>query len=306
MSRVRRPLLLLALLLLPTCGASLDFVRPQRLAVAGEPAGGATVVSAGPALHITVRIAADATEFDPTTILRLMVNGIDRTADMSIGGDYATLTIDPPPVGAPQAVELFSRTGTVPLDTATYQALPFVGPTLGGVTPDTARVGTQVTISGTGFDAGPLRVFFGGVEGAVDAFTATSITATVPADAIPGLVFVVVGDDSAVGLVAFLPLDDTDTPVPPPSKTRLFYVAPAKGGIETVVTVIGINFTEDAVPRFNDRNSSRVYNVVTVNFPLLGDLTSAYAVVFPDTDPGAGTVQIDDNGDSNELPFTVQ
>ena len=96
-----RPSLLLALLLLPACNAELDFVRPQRFAVQGEPAAGATVVSNGPVLHITAKIASDASEFDATTVLRLLVNGVDRTAEMSIGGEFATLTLDPPPVGVP-------------------------------------------------------------------------------------------------------------------------------------------------------------------------------------------------------------
>ena len=301
-----RPSLLLALLLLPACSAELDFVRPQRLAVNGEPAAGQTVLSDGPALHITARIASDATDFDPTTILRLMVNGVDRTADMTIGGDYATLTIDPPPVGVPQFVELYKRTGTEALDTATYEAMPFTGPLLTSVTPDTAQVGASVTIGGAGFGAGPLRVFFGGVEGALVASTDTTITATVPADAVPGLLFVTVGDDSAVGMVPFLPLDATGAPVPPPNDTWLFYVAPAKGGVETVVTIAGLDFDEDAVPRFNGRYSSRVYNVQTVNFPLIGDVITAYAVVYTDTEPGAATVEIREHGDSNELPFTVE
>lgn len=294
------------LLLLPACSAELDFVRPQRLAVNGAPAAGQTVLSDGPSLHITARIASDATDFDPTTVLRLMVNGIDRTADMTIGGDYATLTIEPPPVGLPQFVELFKRTGTEVLDTATYEAMPFTGPILASVTPDTAQVGATVTIGGTGFGAGPLRVFFGGVEGAVTASTDTTITATVPAGAFPGLLFVVVGDDSAVGLVPFLPLDGTGTPVPPKTDTWLFYASPARGGVEAVVTIAGLDFDDDAVPRFNDRYSSRVYNVQTVNFPLIGDVTTAFAVVFTDTEPGAATIQIRDGNDSNELPFTVE
>ncbi len=303
---VRRTSLLLALLLLPACSADLDFVRPQRLAVNGEFADGATVISDGPALHITVRIQADATDFDPTTILRLIVNGVDRTADMTIGGDYATLTIEPPPVGLPQFVELFKRTGTEVLDTATYEAMPYTGPILSNVTPDTAQAGAQVVIGGAGFAAGALRVFFGGVEGAVVSSTDTTITATVPAGAVPGLLFVLVGDDSAVGLVPFLPVDGTGAPLPVPGDTWLFYAAPAKGPVETVVTVAGLDFTEDAVPRINERNSSRVYNLRTINFPLIGDVIIGFAVVFTDTDLGAGTIQLLEHDESNELPFTVE
>ena len=306
MSRVRSSLLL-ALLFLPCCSAELDFVRPQRLAVNGEPAAGATVISDRPTLQITARIASDATDFDPTTILRLLVNGVDRTADMTIGGEYATLTIDPPPIGTPQFVELFLRTGTEPLDTATYEAVPYAGPTLASVTPDTAQSGTQVTIGGTGFAAGAVRVFFGGVEGVVDSSTDTEITATVPDGALPGLLFVLVGSDSAVGLVPFLPLDDVGAPVPMPTgRTRLFYATPARGPLETVVTVAGLEITDDAVLRFDDSNSARVYNLAIVNFPLIGDVTFAYGVVATYWDPGSGGLQIRDDGDSNALPFMVE
>jgi len=124
MSRVVRTSLLLALLLLPACNADYDFVRPQRFAVAGEPADGRLIVSNRPALQIAVKIESDATDFDPTTILRLMVNGVDRSADMTIGGDYAVLTLDPPPIGVSQFAEVFLRTGTEALDTATYEAMP--------------------------------------------------------------------------------------------------------------------------------------------------------------------------------------
>lgn len=306
MPPVRRPSLLLALLLLPACSPSYDFVRPQRLAVEGEPADGRILFSDGPSLHISVRIASDATDFDPTTILRLLVNNIDRTADMSIGGDYATLTIEPPPVGTPQSVDLYMRTGTVPLDTATYEALPYQGPVLDRVTPDTAPEGAPVTIEGAGFAAGPLRVFFGGVEGALLASTDTTITAAVPTGALPGLVFVLVGEDSAVGLVPFQPLDSTGAAVPPPTRTKLYYISPARGPVETVVTVAGFDFDDDAVPRFNGRYSSRVYNVQTINFPLIGDLTVAFAVVYTNTDPAAASVLLRDHGDSNTLPFTVE
>jgi hypothetical protein len=304
MSVVRFPLL--ALLLLPACSADLDFVRPQRLAVLGAPLAGGTVVSDAPTLQITVRIASDATDFDPTTVLRLLVNGVDRTAEMSIGGDYATLTLDPPPVGTPQAVELFVHDGTTPIDTGTYEATPYTGPVLLGVTPDTAQAGEQVTISGLGFAAGTPRVFFGGAEGTVDSSTDAEITATVPDGAVPGLVFVLIGEDTAVGMVPFLPLDDTGTPVPTSTRTTLFYVAPARGPAETVLTVAGVDLTDEGVLRFNGSNSARVYNVRTINFPLIGDVIVAYGVVPTYWDPGAGDLRLRDDNESNILPFTVE
>ena len=301
-----RALLLLVLLLPAACGSNFDFVRVQRLAVGGDYGDGQTVMSDGQALQITVKIQDDATDFNTFDLMRLIVNGVDRTADMTIGGNYAVLTLDPPPIGTPQFVELFSRTGTMPLDSATYEAMAFTGPTLASVAPDTARTGTQVTIGGSGFGAGALRVFFGGAEGTVDASTATTITATVPADAEPGLVFVLVGSDAAEGLVAFQPLDDMDQPVPAPTNIRLHYVAPARGPIEQVVLVAGPNFTNDALPKFNNRYSSRLFNLETLDLPPVGEVFTAFAVVAPYTDPGAGTVLLRYGRDSNALPFTVE
>jgi hypothetical protein len=300
-----RPLLL-ALLLLPACGADLDFVRVQRLAVAGGRGDGQIVASDGPALHMTVKIESDATDFNTFDIMRFLVNGVDRTASMTIGGNYAVLTIDPPPIGVQQFVEVYTRAGTMPLDTATYEAMPFTGPTLQGVTPDTAAEGAQVMIFGTGFDAAPLRVFFGGVEGTVDAATATTIAATVPTGAEPGLVMVLVGSDTAVGVAVLQPLDGTGQPVARSTRTRLHYAAPGHGAVETVVTVGGFNFTEDAIPRFNLRYSSRVFNVQTLDLAPVGEVTIAFAVVDPYTDPGTATLLLRENGDSNSIPFTVE
>jgi IPT/TIG domain len=301
-----RPSLLLALLLLPACSPDYDFVRPERLAVEGDYGAGQVVVSSGPVLQISVKMASDSLDFDPTTVLRLLVNGVDRTADMVIGGEYAVLTLDPPPVGVPQVAQVFLQTGGDVLDTATYEALPYTGPLLSSVTPDTAQEGATVTISGSGFLAGALRVYFGGVEGAVVSSTDTTITATVPTGAVPGLLHVAVGADAAVGLVPFLPVDSTGAPLPQPTDTQLFYVAPSRGPVETVCTIAGLLISEDAIPRINDREGTRIFNIRTVNFPLIGDVITAYAVVDPYTDPGTDIFEILDDGESNELPFTVE
>jgi len=306
MSRVRRPFLLLALLLLPACSPSFDFVRPQRFANAGEPANGQTLVQAGPTMQIAVKMQSDSTDFDPTTVLRLVVNGVDRTADMTIGGEYAILTLDPPPIGTPQVAEVFKRTGDQVLDTATYESVPYTGPVLLGVTPDTGEVGAEVTISGLGFAAGTVRVFFGGVEGAVTSSTDTLITATVPAGAVPGLLLVLVDSDTAVGLIPFLPVDGTGNPLPKPKNTWIFYVSPARGPRETVCTVAGLNFEEDAISRVANVKGTRAFNIQTVNFPLVGDVVTGYAVVSAYVDPGATTFELLDHGDSNNLPFTVE
>ena len=120
---------------------------------------------------------------------------------MSIGGDWAVYTVVDPGDDA-YSIRLTRRTGAF-IDDFDWVTVPYSGPLLSGVAPDTAMIGTQVVISGTGFDQGALRVFFGGVEGTIDTSDAMSITATVPDGALPGLVWVLIDNQSPFGLVGF-------------------------------------------------------------------------------------------------------
>ncbi|NJN14727.1 MAG: hypothetical protein HC813_03720 [Planctomycetes bacterium] len=200
---------ILALLLASVaCNRTPNLVIIQRLA----PGGGGAGTSAHAQFDLLVRMQGDATDFNAGDLMRLHLDGEDRTADLLLGGFYGLLRIDPPTPGL-HTVELFAREGPR-VDSFTWTVVPYTGPTLTGVAPDTAEAGTPVTITGTGFGAAPLRVFFGGVEGTVDGSSATSITATVPAGALPGLVWVLVGSDSAEGIVGFLPLDGDGFPIP--------------------------------------------------------------------------------------------
>jgi len=301
---------LLLFLLLPfalaTC-RSPTFVWVQRLAPGGGgPADGGTYMSSEPALNIVVKVRSDATDFRPYDLMRLYVNGVDRSVDTVIGGDYAILTLVPPPIGTPQFVELYTLVGTEPLDTGTFVAEPYTGPVLLGVAPDSAQEGEQVVISGAGFAAGPLRVFFGGVEGTVDASDDTSITATVPAGAPPGLLYVLVGETAADGVVEFLPLDGMGVPVPLPGGLLLFAAFPGHGVPETPLVIWGANFDNDAYPEFTTRKWTRVLAVETIDLPLIGPVVRARAVVEAYTEPGAGEVRLVRGGaKSNYIPFTV-
>ena len=44
----------------------------------------------------------------------------------------------------------------------------------------------------------------------------------------------------------------------------------------------------------------------TLDLPPVGEIFTAFAVVAPYTDPGAGTVLLRYGRDSNALPFTVE
>ena len=296
------------LALLAAACSSPTLVVAARLAPGGGTGGGGGAANvSGDTLDILVLMESDATDFNPGDLIRLLVNGVDRTEDVVLGGHYGLLRLDPSPIGAVQFVELFRRTGPV-LDTFTFNPVALgAGPTLANVVPDQARVGEQVVLSGSGFDGGPVRVFLGGIEATVVAFDPTSVTVTVPAGAIPGLAYVLVGAEAAQGVVPFRPLDAAGQPVPAPtSGMRLFAAFPGRGRIETVVEIWGLNLDDRALPRFNDRFSSRIFPPETVTLPLIGDVERSFAVVGIHTMPGTGFLRLDlGRNVSNELPFTV-
>jgi len=298
----RLPLLaLLPLLLLGACSRSATLVIVQRLA----PGGGGAGTSDRAQFDVVVRLEADATGFNAPDLMRLFVDDVDRTADVRLGGLYGILRLDPPPVGL-HTVELFTRTGPLLVDSFTWTVVPYTGPTIAGVAPASARAGAQVEIAGTGFDSGALRVFFGGVEGAVDASTGTAITATVPAGAVPGLVWVLVGDAAAEGIVEFQPLDASDSPVPRPLTLQIFAAFPGRSGVEVPVRIYGINFTDTSVPFFNDQDCVRMLLPETVSLPLIGDIVAGFAVPLPETPSGSGTLRLRNFGiESNVLPFRI-
>jgi len=304
---MKHALLLCTLGLALACGSNSTVVVLSRLAPGDGAAGdGGSKTTDRPQLDILIRMESDATGFNSPDLMRILVNGVDRTDAVVMGGSYALLRLDPAPVGIAQFVEAFRRRGEV-IDTFTWTALAFTGPTLAAVNPQQAQAGAAVNLTGTGFDGGALRVFFGGVEGTVTASTATTITAMVPAGALPGPLFVLVGGQAAEGLVGFLPLDAGSQPVVAPSDRPLvFLVAPARGGIETPVKFFGLNFDDLALPSFNGRISTRVFGIETVDLAPVGEFLSGFAVVITDTLPGTGSFLITQQGtDSNTLPFTV-
>jgi hypothetical protein len=265
---------------------------------------GGTATNTAPDLDIVVRMHDDATDFNPWDLMRVFVNGVDRTQEMDIGGLFALLRLEDAPQGT-YFVELARRVEPV-FDTFTWNQAPLPRPTLSSVEPTSAQVGTQVTIRGTLLDGGALRVFFGGEEGTVATSTATEIVATVPADALPGLVWVLVGDDAAEGLVDFQPLDTSDVPVPAPEGIHLAALFPASNAREGAVLLYGLNFTNVALPYLDDRKWSRVFGIDTVTLPVVGDVLSAWVVVDPGSALGEGLLRLRENSvDSNELPLTV-
>ncbi len=292
---------LLLILALAGVGCSdIVLVVAERL----EPGGGGLAIQNGPALEIVVSIRDDATGFNPEDLFRLTVDGVDRSDEVQLGGRFGVLRIDPAPLGL-QVVELATRLGPV-FDSFTWDVMPFTGPTIDSVAPTSAQTNTQVTIAGAGFSAGALRVFFGGAEGTVDASTDGSITATVPAGALPGIVWVLVGSEAAEGVVDFQPLDGTSAPVPAPTTKTIFGVFPGHGPPGTVVRIYAQAVDDLDIARFNGRDTGRLINVTTMTLPAVGNVQCALVVIDKDTLAGADEVFVKDPGsESNPLPFTV-
>lgn len=301
-----RLLFLLAPLLLAVGCRNQILVIPTRLAPGGGEAGlGGQGTVSQPRLNIVVRMREDATGFNPYDLMQIVVGGTDMARDSVVAGWYAVLSIEPAPTGTMQFVELRRRIGEPLLDTYTYDVQAYTGPTITSVTPNQARESAQVTIAGTGFLTSGMRVFFGGVEGTVNGSTATSITATVPVGALPGLVYVLAGADAAEGVVGFQPLDAQDAPVPAPTTPTLFAAFPASGVSETAVVLYAYGLTANSASIFSDAGQ-RVVGPTTINVDPIGDITTAFGVINLGTPEGTGTVQIEEASvRSNALPFTV-
>ena len=108
---------------------------------------------------------------------------------------------------------------------------PPTTPSISGLNPTSAAVGTSVTISGTNFGATPGTVTFNGTAAVPSNWSATSIAVPVPAGATSGNVVVKVGGVASTG-VAFTVL----------STPSISGVNPTSAAVGTSVTISGTNF----------------------------------------------------------------
>ncbi len=108
-------------------------------------------------------------------------------------------------------------------------------PSISSLSPTSGPVGASVTITGVNFGAsqGASTVKFNGVTAAPTAWSATSVTAPVPAGATTGNVTVTVASVASNG-VTF-----TVTTVPAPSITAM---SATSGVVGTAITIMGTNF----------------------------------------------------------------
>jgi subtilisin-like proprotein convertase family protein len=159
------------------------------------------------------------------------------------------------------------------------------GPTIASFAPATGPAGTPIVITGTNF-TGATAVTFGGIPAA--AFTVnspTTITATVPANAVTGPITVTTANGSASSTANF-------AVSPPPTITSF---TPTSGKVGTAFSITGTNLTGATAVTIGGTAATGV----TVASP-----TQINATVPPGA--GAGTIQVTTPGGSGASSSAFQ
>jgi hypothetical protein len=297
-----RPLLCTLALLAAGCGDPF-IVVPSGLAYGG----GQTTVQNTPYTDVVVVMSNNATGFNPFDLMNVYYNGVNRANEVVMGGGWAVLRVEPSTLGS-NFIELSRRIEPV-FDTATIDALPYTGPTLASVAPETGQTGDTVTITGTGFSAAPARVWIGGVETTPTVMDDATITAPVPAGALPGVVLVLIGADTAFGLAGFQPLDDAGEPVPEPEGTLTLIAGfPLRGRAAAVLDVYGYNFGTSERGNVAGVDTDIFFNLGRVQAGPI-EITRGYLVVSFGTPVGPGEFFLRNAAVGTEsslrLPFLV-
>jgi len=149
--------------------------------------------------------------------------------------NHTTSYTAPPTVPNPSTVTITATSVADPTKSAT-STVTIVAPTphITSVSPANGTVGSQVTITGTGFGAfqQTSTVAFNGVQAGATSWSDTSIVAIVPTSATTGNVVVTVSGTPSNGV-------NFTVSAAAPTITGL---SPSSGGIGTLVTVTGTNF----------------------------------------------------------------
>jgi len=173
----------------------------------------------------------------PVTISGTNFGGSQGTSTVTFGGAAAatnswgaTQIVATVPAAAATGNVVVTVNG-VPSNGSNFTVLPT--PSITGLSPASAPVGTLVTISGTNFGStqGSSSVSFNGVAAGNATWSATSIKVPVPAGASNGNVVVTVNGVASNGV--------NFTVLPTPSITGL---SPGSGPVGALVTITGTNF----------------------------------------------------------------
>ncbi len=155
-------------------------------------------------------------------------------------------------------------------------------PQITSFTPTAGAPGVLVTIRGIAL-TNPSSVTFGGVNATFNAISDTAIVATVPADALTGTIRVVTLTGPATSSNSFI--------VAP----RITSFNPSPSPVNSIITIVGTNFTGVTDVRFNGTSATFVVQSNTVVSALVPP--SATSGTLTVTNPGGSAVSY--------VPFTV-
>lgn len=171
--------------------------------------------------------------------------------------------------------------------------LTVITPNISSVTPASAQVGTQVTITGTGFGAsqGTGNVWLGSTYGIVVSWSDNQVIATVASGSNTGVAQILQGGVWS-NSVSFTVSTSTAPPV-------ISAISPTSGGIGTAVTISGSAFGS------SQNQSTITFNGIPARILSWSD-TTIVAGVPSGLSPGTATVVVNGNSvASNGVPFTV-
>ncbi|HEX9094882.1 MAG TPA: IPT/TIG domain-containing protein [Candidatus Dormibacteraeota bacterium] len=225
--------------------------------------------------------------FTPTsgkagTSVTIAGNAFTGATTVAFNGTSAVFTADSytritatVPTGATAGPISVTTAGGTGVSTASFAVTSQFPPTITGVSPASATVGSSITISGTAF-TGATAVTFNNTAAAFTVVSDTSITATVPSGALTGTITVTTpaGSGSSPATFGVIPTVSS--------------FSPNSGKAGTTVTITGSAFTGATTVTFNGTPAVftvNSYTQITVTVP--GGATSGRIAVT--TAGGTGT-----------------
>ena len=260
---------------------TLNFTTPKVPAVTavspatGPYTGGTSVTITG--TGFTGTTAVDFGTVAGTIVGTPTATSITATSPAEGAGTVDVIVHGPSGVSTTTSADQFTYTGPAPAPTVTAVS-PGSGPATGG---------TSVTITGTGF-TGATAVDFGTVAGTiVGTPTATSITATSPAEG-AGTVDVIVQAPSGTSTTSSADHFTFTTVINAPTVTGVTpNTGPLAGGSE--VTIVGTNFTGASAVSFGGTSATGYSVNSATSITASSPAESAGTVDVTVTTPGGGT-----------------
>ena len=236
--------------------------------------------------------APTITSFSPdsgpvNTVVTITGTGLSGATAVMFNGATASYTVNSP-TQITATVPTAATTGPIvvvtPSGTATSSSPFTIPPTMTGFTPSSGYIGTQVTISGTGF-TGATAVKFNGTTAFFTIDSAAQIAATVPAGATSGTIAVTTPSGTVTSTSTFTVLLPT-----------IINFTPVSGPPSTVVTITGTGFTGATAVRFNGQAAAGF----TIDSP-----TQIAATVPTGVTTGPITVVTPGGTATSSVPFTA-